>query len=145
MGPPEKPPLGLDLAQTAKAAARAFDAALAAAGGSRPTWLVLLVVKSGRARNQREIADAVGIQGATLTHHLNAMEASGLVTRRRDPDNRRVHVVELTGDGEALFRRLRGAATGFDRRLRRGLSDAEEATLALLLARLRENVASPRG
>jgi MarR family transcriptional regulator for hemolysin len=145
MGPPEKPPLGLDLAQTAKAAARAFDAALAAAGGSRPTWLVLLVVKSGRARNQREIADAVGIQGATLTHHLNAMEASGLVTRRRDPDNRRVHVVELTADGEALFRRLRGAATGFDRRLRRGLSDAEEETLALLLARLRENVASPRG
>jgi MarR family transcriptional regulator, transcriptional regulator for hemolysin len=145
MGPPEKPPLGLDLAQTAKAAARAFDDALAAAGGSRPTWLVLLVVKSGRARNQREIADAVGIQGATLTHHLNAMEASGLVTRRRDPDNRRVHVVELTADGEALFLRLRGAAAGFDRRLRRGLSDAEEATLALLLTRLRDNVSSPRG
>ena len=104
MGAPfDKPPLGLDLALTAKAATRAFDAALVDAGGSRPTWLVLLVVKTGRARNQREIADAVGIQGATLTHHLNAMESAGLVTRHRDPENRRVHVVSLTDDGETLF------------------------------------------
>jgi MarR family transcriptional regulator for hemolysin len=141
MTAPRKPPLGLDLAMTAKATARAFDAALTEAGGSRPTWLVLLVVKTGQASNQREIADAVGIQGATLTHHLNAMESSGLVTRRRDPENRRVHVVELTDEGEATFRRLRGAAGAFDRRLRRGLSDDETAAFAALLARLRENVA----
>jgi MarR family transcriptional regulator, transcriptional regulator for hemolysin len=139
---PENPPLGLDLALTAKATGRAFDAALTAAGGSRPTWLVLLAIKTGRARNQRELADAVGIQGATLTHHLNAMESSGLVTRRRDPENRRMHLVELTDDGEALFRKLRGAATAFDRRLRAGLSEPELAELTALLARLRANVAS---
>ncbi|WCB96403.1 Transcriptional regulator SlyA [Baekduia alba] len=141
MGAPDQPPLGLDLALTAKATARAFDAALTAAGGSRSTWLVLLMLKTGGARNQREVADAVGIQGATLTHHLNAMESSGLVTRRRDPENRRVHVVELTEDGEVLFRRLRGAAATFDRRLRRGLDDDEATAFAATLARLRANVA----
>jgi DNA-binding transcriptional MocR family regulator len=47
-----------------------------------------------RLPNQRQIAESIGIQGATLTHHLNAMEADGVVTRRRDPTNRRVHVVE---------------------------------------------------
>jgi MarR family transcriptional regulator for hemolysin len=138
---PDRPPLGLDLAHTAKVTARAFDAAMEAAGGSRSTWLVLLALKSGRAANQRQVADAVGIQGATLTHHLNAMESAGLVTRRRDDANRRVHVVELTAEGEALFGRLRGAAAAFDRRLRRGLSADDAAALVALLARLRENVA----
>jgi MarR family transcriptional regulator for hemolysin len=120
---------------------RAFDAALGEAGGSLPMWLVLLNLKIGRAANQRRLAEAVGVTEATLTHHLNAMEAAGLVTRRRDPDNRRVHVVELTDAGEAAFLRLREAATAFDRRLRRGLSANEISTLEDVLNRLAANVA----
>ncbi|HEX7062083.1 MAG TPA: MarR family transcriptional regulator [Woeseiaceae bacterium] len=118
---------------------QAFDAALAAAGGSLPVWLVLLALKSAKAANQKELAEAVGIQGATLTHHLNAMERDGLLTRRRDPDNRRIHCVELTDAGEALFLRLRGAAAAFDRRLRSGLGEAEIAALETALDRLRAN------
>ena len=34
-------------------------------------------LKSGQLASQRELAEAVGIQGATLTHHLNAMESAG--------------------------------------------------------------------
>jgi MarR family transcriptional regulator, transcriptional regulator for hemolysin len=143
--PPAGPPLGLHLARTARLVSRAFDAALAAAGGSLPVWLVLLALKSRRLANQRRLAAAIGIQGATLTHHLNAMEAGGLLTRRRDPANRRVHLVELTEAGEALFQRLRAAAVGFDRRLRAGLADDEVATLARLLDRLRDNVAGQDG
>src|SRR6185437_12511572 len=104
---PERPPVGLHLARVARDASRAFDAALAAAGGSLPAWLVLISLKRSPRASQRELAEAVGIQEATLTHHLNAMEASGLLTRRRDPGNRRVHVVELTVAGDELFGRLR--------------------------------------
>jgi MarR family transcriptional regulator for hemolysin len=68
------------------------------------------------------------------------MEAAGLVTRRTDPTNRRVHVVELTEAGEVLFHRLRSAAVAFDRQLRAGLADEDVATLARLLDRLRGNV-----
>jgi MarR family transcriptional regulator for hemolysin len=71
------------------------------------------------------------------------MEADGLVTRRPDPTNRRVHVVELTEAGEALFHRLRAAAVAFDRRLRAGLADEDVAALARLLGRLRDNVVGP--
>src|SRR3954468_23344125 len=106
MPPPPRSPIGLQLAQTAKVVSRAFDDALAAAGGSRATWLVLLAVKTRDVTSQRELADAVGIQGATLTHHLAAMEATGLVERRRDPDNRRVQFVGLTAAGDAQFLRL---------------------------------------
>src|SRR4051812_33081575 len=119
---PEAAPIGLQLASTAKQVSQAFDAALAAAGGTRPTWLILLTIKTRSVANQQEIADAVGIRGATLTYHLNAMESSGLLTRRRDQDNRRIHIVELTAAGEAAFEAMRGAAARFDRRLRQGLS-----------------------
>ena len=137
---PAQTPIGMELAGVARDVGRAFDAALAGAGGSRPMWLVLLSLKSRPTANQRELAAAVGIQDATLTHHLNGMEAEGLLTRRRDPANRRVHLVELTEAGDAAFRRLRTVAQHYDTRLRTGFSDADLDTLRGLLARLRDNV-----
>ena len=137
---PARTPIGLHLARTARSVSRAFDDALAQAGGSVPVWLVLISLKSQQLRNQRELAEAVGIREATLTHHLNAMDEQGLITRRRDPANRRVHLVELTDDGEAAFQRLRGAAAEFDKQLRAGFSDDEVADLAALLTRLAANV-----
>ena len=138
---PARPPIGLYLARTARSVSRAFDDALAQAGGSVPVWLVLISLKSQQVRNQRELAEAVGIREATLTHHLNSMDELGLITRRRDPANRRVHLVELTEAGEAAFQRLRGAATAFDQRLRAGLSADEVSQLEALLGRLAANVA----
>lgn len=136
-----RPPIGITLTRTAKAASRAFDDRLAAAGGSRPSWLILLSLKSQQLANQRELAEAVGIQGATLTHHLNAMEADGLIERHRDPENRRIHQVRLTEPGEKLFRQLATAAQAHDARMRTSFSEDELGTLAGLLDRLYANVA----
>jgi MarR family transcriptional regulator, transcriptional regulator for hemolysin len=141
MARPARTPIGLHLARVAREVSRAFDDALVAAGGSLPVWLVLISLKSREVGNQRELAEAMGIQGATLSHHLNAMESAGLVTRRRNPQNRRAHVVELTTLGDALFLRLRDAALGFDTRLRSGFSDGDLATVEELLSRLRDNAA----
>ncbi|MER8526314.1 MarR family transcriptional regulator [Mesorhizobium sp. M0814] len=140
MTPFDRPPIGMNLARTAKLVAQAFDAALVEAGGTLPVWVTLLSVKSRELANQRELAGMIGIRGATLTHHLNAMETQGLLMRRRDPENRRVHQVELTQAGEALFLKLRIAALAFDKRLRKGLSDDRLAEFAQVLAALRANV-----
>jgi MarR family transcriptional regulator for hemolysin len=140
MSRPTRAPIGLQLTRVAKVASRAFDDALAAGGGSLPVWLVLLSLKTRQLTNQRELADAVGIQEATLSHHLRAMVEAGLVTRDRDPANRRIHQVRLTEAGEAAFRRLRDTAVAFDRRLRTGLSDEDTDTLSRLLGRLEDNV-----
>jgi MarR family transcriptional regulator, transcriptional regulator for hemolysin len=141
MPPPRTPPIGLHLAGAARVVGRAFDEALGEAGGSMPVWLVLLNLKMRRqVANQRELAAAVGIREATLTHHLNAMESDGLLTRRRDPTNRRVHLVELTADGEAAFHRLRGVAMAHDAQLRAGFDEADLDRLRSLLGRLRDNV-----
>jgi MarR family transcriptional regulator, transcriptional regulator for hemolysin len=140
MARPEPVPLGLRLARAAKAVSRAFDDALAEAGGSRPTWLVLVSLKNRPVASQRELADAIGIRGPTLTHHLDVMESAGLVTRRRDPGNRRVHLVELTGAGDALFFDLKEAVTAFDQRLRHGIPPRDIAEAEQLLDRLHRNV-----
>ena len=140
MGRPAREPLGLHLTRVSRSVSRAFDDVLTEAGGSLPVWVVLISLKSGQIASQRELAGAVGIQGATLSHHLDAMESARLVTRRRDPRNRRLHLVELTPDGDALFARLRKVAFAFDQRLRAGLTEQDVDRLEALLDRLRDNV-----
>lgn len=143
MARPAREPIGLQLTRTAKAVSRAFDGALGESGGSLPMWLVLVSLKGQRHGAQRELAEAVGVEGPTLTHHLNHMETAGLVTRTRDPRNRRVHRVELTDAGEAAFQRLLATVIVFDQRLRAGFTKKEIAALNGLLSRLRANVANP--
>jgi MarR family transcriptional regulator for hemolysin len=137
-------PIGLQLSQAARTVSRAFDAALDGAGGTLAVWLILLNLKIHKPANQRELAEAVGVREATLTHHLNAMDARGLVTRARASANRRVQVVGLTDAGEAAFLRLQQAAIAFDARLRAGLADADLDNLSDLLGKLAANVGAAR-
>ena len=153
--PPFSVPIGLLLSQVARTVSRAFEEALAEAEAEAgpdgplpgedsktailPVWLVLLNLKIRKPANQRELAEAVCIREATLTHHLNAMDRRGLVTRTRDAANRRIHVVELTDAGEAVFGRLQQAAIAFDARLRAGYAEAELDSLRALLGRLAAN------
>ena len=141
-GRPAEDPIGLEVSSTGRLLQRAFDDQLMAAGGSVPVWLVVTALKRADHTMQRDLAASIGIEGATLTHHLNRMERAGLVERRRDPLNRRNQTVALTADGEALFERLLTAVVAFDRRLREGLSDDELNQLRLLLGRLRANAST---
>jgi MarR family transcriptional regulator for hemolysin len=141
-GPPAAEPIGRVLDSTAKLLSRAFDQQLAEAGGTRPGWLILLALKQQRHRTQQDLAGTVGIEGPTLTHHLDAMEKAGLIERSRDPDDRRIVRVELTPAGEKLFLELAKAAMAFDQRLREGVSDRELDAVRRVLERLRANVAA---
>jgi len=137
---PRGTPIGLRLFTASKAVRRAFDRSLASAGGSIPMWLVLTNLKSAEWRSQNDLAAAVGIEGPTLTRHLDALERQGLVRRGQDPTDRRAVVVELTPVGHAAHARLLEVVIAFDRRLRSGLSQDEVDTLRELLGRLEQNV-----
>jgi MarR family transcriptional regulator for hemolysin len=138
--PPLIPPIGLRLARTARTVGQAFDRALSEVGGSAPTWQVLLLVRSEQWGTQTRMAEAMGITGATLTHHLNALEKQGLVRRWREEGNRRVQRVALTEDGEALFERLRHVAQRHDERLHAALGEDGVAGLAELLDRVQAGI-----
>jgi MarR family transcriptional regulator for hemolysin len=116
---------------------------MAEAGGSASAWQVLLLVRSQQWGTQSRMAEAMGISGATLTHHLHALEQQGLVRRWRDAGNRRGQQVALTEAGEELFAQLRQVASTYDRQLRSQLSDAETAQLAELLEKLQAGIERP--
>jgi MarR family transcriptional regulator for hemolysin len=141
-GPPVQAPIGLQLSRTARVATNAFERAMAQAGGSASAWQVLVVVRAGQWGTQAKMAEAMGITGATLTHHLNALEDQGLVRRWREASNRRVQQVALTKPGEELFDRLREVAVRHDERLRSTLSEQEVEQLGRLLEKVRAGVES---
>src|SRR4051812_39371688 len=139
--PPVMPPIGLRLSRTSRAVSNAFERSMAAAGGSASAWQVLLLVRSEQWGTQAQMAEAMGITGATLTHHLTALEKQGLVRRWREDGNRRVQRVALTEDGKALFERLRVVAQRHDERLHEALGEDGVAGLAEFLDRLQANIA----
>ena len=136
---PTDTPIGLLLNQISKKTARAFDDALAAGGGSLPAWLILLSLVREGSCTHAQLAAHVGIRGPTLTHHLDALEERGLITRERLADNRRTQIANLTADGVALFHRLRKTAQSFDARLRNGFTEKEIADLRRLLRKIGNN------
>lgn len=131
-------PVAITLWKTVQPLIRAFDATLSEHGASWQTWHILRALSMERPRTQRELAGAVGIREATLTHHLRALEDKGLVVRTRLPENRRVQRVECTDAGALLFTRLRDAAVRFDQELRDAIGTEREVTQFLAaLSRLR--------
>ena len=137
---PTTTPIGLQLATTAKAVSRSFNDRLVEAGGSVPVWLILSSLKSDERRTQLELAHAVGIEGPTLTRHLDGLEDAGLVRRVRTASDRRAVRVELTDEGEQLFRTLRKAVIAFNRDLTMGIGEPELDRLRKTLGRLGQNV-----
>ena len=137
---PTSAPIGLRLTRTSRVVTQAFERAMAEAGGSVSTWQVLLLVRSANWDTQSSLAEELGITGATLTHHLNALERKGLVRRWREESNRRVQRVELTDEGVELFDRLRGVALAHDRLLRSQLTDDEVEQLGQLLGKLEAGI-----
>jgi MarR family transcriptional regulator, transcriptional regulator for hemolysin len=132
-------PIGRQLYLTSKTVAQAFNAALAEAGGSIPTWLILSALEWDQWHSQHDLAAALGIEGPTLTRHLDGLERAGLGVRVRDTADRRAVRVETTDAGRELHQRLLTAAKAFDRRLRAGFGDEEVDALRTLLRRLEEN------
>jgi MarR family transcriptional regulator, transcriptional regulator for hemolysin len=133
-------PIGLQLARTSKNVGRAFGDALAQAGGSLPVWLILTTLRGEAHASQHELARAIGIEGPTLTRHLDQLEAAGLVRRVPQPDDRRAVRVEPTDAGIALHARLLEVVIAFNRRLTAGLDREDLERLRRTLEALEENV-----
>ena len=142
---PTRMPVGLRLARSSKAVGHAFNAALEEGGGSLPVWLILSSLTAADWPAQAGLAASLGIEGATLTRHLDRMEEAGLLRRRRDPDDRRAVRLELTDRGRTLHGELLAIVIAFDRRLRAGLTEEELVLLDELLTRLERNARGEQG
>jgi MarR family transcriptional regulator, transcriptional regulator for hemolysin len=116
---------------------------LSQAGASFGTWTVLATLDGGGPMIQRVLAAALGIEGPTLTRHLERLEELALIRRNRAGADRRYALVELTDAGRALCHELDAIARTANDELLRGFSEDETAQLKGMLQRLTRNADKP--
>ena len=104
--------------------------------GLRPRHLVALtVLRDGGGSRQQALATTLEMDSTNIVGLLNDLEAKQLVERRRSPEDRRRHVVELTEDGAKRLSEAECALAGAEDEVLAALGPAERETLYKLLRR----------
>jgi DNA-binding MarR family transcriptional regulator len=100
---------------------------------------VLAVLDEGSRETQGAIADALGYDRGQLVGLLDELEERGLVERRRDPADRRRHIVRMTPEGQSELKQLRALARRLDDEFLASLSASDRAQLQSILRQLAEH------
>lgn len=103
--------------------------------GLRPRhYVVLTLLRDHGTATQRGLAEALRMDPTNVVGALNDLESRECVVRRRDPEDRRRHIVEVTDTGvEALAEWERALAEVEDRVLGALSEDEREQFHALLI------------
>jgi MarR family transcriptional regulator for hemolysin len=96
--------VGFIVNNTAKAFQKVLDLELRKnVGVTLSQWRVVATLVLQPGLTQKEIADKVGIEGATLVPVIDKMEKEGLLKRKPDSKDRRVNRIYLTPKADSLW------------------------------------------
>jgi DNA-binding MarR family transcriptional regulator len=127
---------GFMLSQLGAHAATRFAALIAPLGLTPPQVGLLRAIGDEPGRTQQAVADEFHLPPSRMVGFIDDLEANGLVERRRDQRDRRVHLLHLSETGEAMLRRLEQIGTDAEQGLFAALSADEQLVLGDLLARV---------
>ena len=114
-------------------------------GGLRSRHLIALKLLSEQGpASQQGLADALSLDPSNVVGLLNELEERELVTRRRNRDDRRRHIVELAPRGREQLSLAWSRLDTVEDHLFRALTAAERETLYKLLSRV-VDVSVPTG
>lgn len=133
MSPVSDPGLVVQLASLSKAIYRRADEGVLGMG--LKNYMALANLRDQQVA-QRTLADRLHMDENNLVLLLNSLEEGELISRRRDPDDRRRHIVEITPRGRKALDRAEQGMAGLEDELLDALSPSERATLKRLVRRI---------
>lgn len=99
-------------------------------------FATMLLLEAHQDLWQSQIAETLHLDRTTVTYLVDGMEKRGWLARRRDPADRRAHVVNLTNTGQQALADIKPAVCEARKALLAPLSTEEQKLLCTLLARL---------
>jgi DNA-binding MarR family transcriptional regulator len=99
-------------------------------------YAVLALLEEDPRETQAAIADALGYDRSHVVRLLDELEERDLVVRKRDPEDRRRHVVKMTPEGRKMLAKLRAIVARLEDHFLAPLDRDERAALHALLVRL---------
>ena len=103
-------------------------------------YMVLGYIRDHPGTTQQELESALFMDANSVVLILNELEAAQYSLRRRDPHDRRRHIVELTATGRRAVERADKAREGLEDEVLRDLTAEERRTLRQLLERVLESI-----
>ncbi|MDE1675544.1 MarR family winged helix-turn-helix transcriptional regulator [Nocardia gipuzkoensis] len=104
--------------------------------GLKPLQVHVVALLTPGPVGQQRLGEETGVDPSVLVAALNELEDRGLAERRRDPEDRRRHIVELTGAGRSVAGDIDDAMRRIDGAVFADLSADEITTLYGLLSRV---------
>ncbi len=98
--------------------------------------MLLSYLRSGAPALQQQLCESLWLDPNNCVLLLNELEEMGYIERRRDPTDRRRHMVDITDQGRVALERAQRAQEEIGDELLSDLSDEERATLRSLLSRV---------
>ena len=111
--------------------------ALGEAGLNPRHAATLIQLARGGPTSQQGLIEILEVDASALVAILNDLERDGLAHRRRDPADRRRHIVDITDTGARAVRSVERAITEVEREAFAELSEPELTQLQALLSRIR--------
>jgi len=107
--------------------------------GIRPRHVAALIeLRDGGELTQQTLCGQLHLDPTNLVAILNELEDRGYATRRRDPEDRRRHLVEVSKKGLAVIDEVSEVMDGVEAELMEGFEPAERKELGILLTSIWE-------